>query len=201
LARTSRDDAKARTRAKLLRAATQVFAKRGYNAATVEEISERAGFTRGAFYANFTDKADALLTVLEEQRSQDMDEVSSLMSETPDDQKLAALQDWYVRLVGDGRLARATAELSAQPAHDAVVRTRLARRQANARSSVAAMLKAYRDTEGLTLPLDDEQVATFILAIGDGIANQRHLEPDRIPDDAFTTAVAYLWFGLTTEAD
>lgn len=196
---THRDDAKARTRAKLLRAATRVFAKHGFNGATVEEIAQRAGFTRGAFYANFADKADALLTVLEDQRGNDMHEIAHLVSETPDEHKLAALQEWYVRLLGDQRLARATAELTAQPAHATAVQTRLARRQADARSVIAEMLKAYRVANDLTLPLDDDQIASFILAIGDGIASQRHLEPNAVPDDAFTTAIAYLWFGLTSD--
>lgn len=58
------------------------------------------------------------------------------------------------------------------------------------------MLTDYREAAGLELPLSDDDVASLILAIGDGIANQRHLEPNAVKDDAFTTAVAYLWFGL-----
>jgi hypothetical protein len=76
------------------------------------------------------------------------------------------------------------------------VRRRLAERQANARSTIAEVLAAYRATTGIELPLSDLEVASLILALGDGIANQRHLEPDALKDDAFTTAVAYLWFGL-----
>lgn len=195
----SRDDAKAKTRAKLLRSATHVFAKRGFNKATVEEIAGRAGFTRGAFYANFADKADALLTVLEEQRAEDMSEIARLVAATPDDRKLGALQDWYVRVLGDQRLANATAELTSRPALATTVRRRLAERQAQVRSSIATMLAGYREEAGLTLPLDDEQIASLILALGDGIATQRHLEPDAVPDSAFTTAIAYLWFGLIAD--
>lgn len=196
---TSRTNAKARTRAKLLRAASQVFATQGFNGATVEEIAERAGFTRGAFYANFSDKADALLTLLEEERGKDMDEVARLMSETPDDQKLAVLQSWYLALLGDQRLRRATAELIAQAAHVTAARARLAQRQAYVRSTIASLIKAYRVAEGLTLPLADDLIASFILAIGDGVAIQRQLEPDALADDTFTTAVAYLWFGLNAD--
>ena len=38
------------TRARLLEGALDVFAERGFNGASVEDICERAGFTRGAFY-------------------------------------------------------------------------------------------------------------------------------------------------------
>ena len=51
------------TRDRLMAAATTVFAERGVNGASVEEICETAGFTRGAFYSNFTDK-DALVLAL-----------------------------------------------------------------------------------------------------------------------------------------
>ncbi len=51
------------TRARLIDAAYEVFAEVGAEAATVEAICERAGFTRGAFYSNF-DSKDALFLEL-----------------------------------------------------------------------------------------------------------------------------------------
>ena len=49
------------TRQKLLDAAAQVFAEEGLDAASVEAICERAGFTRGAFYSNFDSKDELFL--------------------------------------------------------------------------------------------------------------------------------------------
>ncbi|WP_051208264.1 TetR/AcrR family transcriptional regulator [Propionicicella superfundia] len=49
---------RAHTRDRLLDAALEIFAAKGVQAATVEEICERAGFTRGAFYSNFESKDD-----------------------------------------------------------------------------------------------------------------------------------------------
>jgi len=49
------------TRQKLLDAAAQVFAEVGLDAASVETICERAGFTRGAFYSNFETKDELFL--------------------------------------------------------------------------------------------------------------------------------------------
>lgn len=57
---------RALTRDKLMNAAASVFAERGIIGATVEEICETAGFTRGAFYSNFADK-DALVLALLQQ--------------------------------------------------------------------------------------------------------------------------------------
>ena len=48
------------TRQRVIDAAREVFAERGVIGGTVEDICERAGFTRGAFYSNFADKEDVL---------------------------------------------------------------------------------------------------------------------------------------------
>lgn len=58
---------RAATRDRLIDAALTVFAAKGVLAATVEEICEAAGFTRGAFYSNFTSKDDLWLAALDHQ--------------------------------------------------------------------------------------------------------------------------------------
>ena len=45
-------------------AAVRMFAERGIIGASVEEICEAAGFTRGAFYSNFADKDELVLALL-----------------------------------------------------------------------------------------------------------------------------------------
>lgn len=49
---------RAQTRDKLMDAALAVFADKGVQAATVEEVCERAGYTRGAFYSNYDSMDD-----------------------------------------------------------------------------------------------------------------------------------------------
>ncbi len=53
-----------RTRAALLDAAADVFSRRGLDGATLEEIAESAGFTRGAVYHHFTSKEDLFVAVI-----------------------------------------------------------------------------------------------------------------------------------------
>jgi len=43
---------------RLMTAAVEVFRTKGYDAATVDDIVERARLSRGAFYYYFTSKAD-----------------------------------------------------------------------------------------------------------------------------------------------
>jgi AcrR family transcriptional regulator len=52
------------SRSALLQAAVEVFTERGYEAATVADIAERAGVTTGALYSHFHGKLDLLLQSL-----------------------------------------------------------------------------------------------------------------------------------------
>lgn len=52
---------RAQTRQRLLEAAREVFAREGFGRSTVEQICEAAGFTRGAFYSNFTSLEELFL--------------------------------------------------------------------------------------------------------------------------------------------
>jgi AcrR family transcriptional regulator len=58
-----RDD---RARERLLRAAADVFDRKGYAAASVREIVERAGLTKPALYYHFGSKEGMLVAILEE---------------------------------------------------------------------------------------------------------------------------------------
>jgi len=51
------------TQLALLMAAEKIFARDGFEAARIEEIAAEAGRTRGAFYANFENKADVFLAL------------------------------------------------------------------------------------------------------------------------------------------
>ncbi|WP_203580189.1 TetR/AcrR family transcriptional regulator [Microbacterium hibisci] len=64
------------TRQKLLDAAALVFAEVGLDAASVEAICERAGFTRGAFYSNFETKDELMLALTERVAGEKIDEVA-----------------------------------------------------------------------------------------------------------------------------
>lgn len=61
------------TRSTLVEAGVSVFAVKGVDGASIEEICEAAGFTRGAFYSNFSSRDDLILATIEQRTSQDLD--------------------------------------------------------------------------------------------------------------------------------
>ncbi len=65
MARQMRAEQQSATKEKLIAAASEAFATYGYTGAKVELIAERAGYSKGAFYSNFSSKEEVALLVLE----------------------------------------------------------------------------------------------------------------------------------------
>lgn len=116
-ARTARRDA---TRERVLDAAREVFAEKGVFGGSVEEICERAGFTRGAFYSNFTDKDDVLRALVEREQARllahldaSLDAVDAEIEAAPDlESVLHSIVDRILRSVPvDRQLMLMTSEL------------------------------------------------------------------------------------------
>lgn len=57
-----------RTRGALIEAAFGVFSEHGLSGATVAQVTQAAGFTRGAFYSNFDSKEELMLAVMDRER-------------------------------------------------------------------------------------------------------------------------------------
>ncbi len=76
-ARLSRAERQQQTRESLMRSAVEVFAERGVQGGSVEEICARAGYTRGAFYSNFESKDELCLALLNQTMALVMTNVST----------------------------------------------------------------------------------------------------------------------------
>ncbi len=63
------------TRDRLVDAAAEVFAEKGYDRAGVQEIARRAGLTTGAIYGRFTGKAELLLAAIEARTTDELDDL------------------------------------------------------------------------------------------------------------------------------
>jgi AcrR family transcriptional regulator len=73
--RMSRAERREQTRQELLTAAEACFVTRGFHATSVDQVAERAGYTKGAVYSNFTAKEDLFFAVYERRVEQLLTEV------------------------------------------------------------------------------------------------------------------------------
>lgn len=87
-----------RTRDKLVEAARAVFADHGTGVG-VADICEAAGFTRGAFYSNFSDKDELLRAVMEPQIEDTIAQIEAMMARADDTSDPAALVERFLGVV------------------------------------------------------------------------------------------------------
>ena len=95
MARLTREQSQQLTREKLLLSASEVVAREGYEGASVERIAEAAGFSKGAFYSNFSSKEDILLQMLERHAGNDVVELGDLLRDVTDpDTVIETIAQW-----------------------------------------------------------------------------------------------------------
>ena len=70
--RLTREQKRQQTRELLLDAAAEVFSRQGFHAASVDEVAETAGFSKGAVYSNFESKEDLFLALFDQHFAQEV---------------------------------------------------------------------------------------------------------------------------------
>jgi AcrR family transcriptional regulator len=95
LARLTREESQAQTRARLLEFAPRVVAREGYEGASIDKIAEAAGFSKGAFYSNFDSKEEFFLELLARHAGQDVVEIGRLLEGVSDAREIIdRICDW-----------------------------------------------------------------------------------------------------------
>lgn len=169
MARLTREESQALTRARLLQSAAELFRREGYEATSIERIADAAGFTKGAFYSNFDSKEDIFLIVLERQGNEGLDRLIEAIDAAPGEEEVVeALASWadecsrngiwsmpmleHVRLAGPDAPSLVQARAILQRLRQRVgerVRTRLPRLDANA-ETIGALLHEIAFAPALT---------------------------------------------------
>src|SRR4051794_11490077 len=84
----SREERATATRERLLRAARELFAERGYAEVGTEELVRRAEVTRGALYHHFKDKRDLFRAVHEQMEEELAGKIGSKLAGIDDPEEL-----------------------------------------------------------------------------------------------------------------
>lgn len=159
------------TRDRLVDAATGLFAEKSIEGASVEEISERAGFTRGAFYSNFDSKEELCLEIVRQSGEQLLETTRRALAVIPDSPVNA---QWLEEII-----AKVIAVLDVGFTLDdnwVLVRAEL-------------RLYAYRNPNFRPALIDIERNATSLAADALAAALARHGASLRVPLDQLMTTL------------
>ncbi|MEV0598618.1 TetR/AcrR family transcriptional regulator [Streptomyces sp. NPDC050315] len=170
---------RAQTRQRLLDAALEVFAEEGFGRSTVDQVCERAGYTRGAFYSNFT-SLDELFLAMWEQRSAAMlddlrgalDRLGTLESVSADEALRAVLDAVPI----DDAWYRVTAEFTAHALRNPSLRRVMASREEAIHDTLLPLVETALARAGRRVT-DRTGLGHALVAVHDGTAVQCLLEP------------------------
>jgi AcrR family transcriptional regulator len=192
------------TRERVLAAAARVFARRGFDATSLEAIADEAGFSRGAVYYNFADKEELFLELLDRrcaERAQDLRDV--FVADGDDDvdatsrQAQVAAQHAFDAMTGDPQWRALYLGFLAHAARDATFRRRLAKRSAEMRGALEEVVVERTRPVADTLGMTPEQLAVVIDALGIGLWAQHMLHGSRaVPPDLYSNALALIVDGI-----
>jgi AcrR family transcriptional regulator len=201
-ARPTRKEQQARTREALLRSATTVMAEKGLQAASITEIAAHAGFTKGAFYANFASKDELLLAVLDATFSRALGDIEHAVHENPEVEGRAfeAGGAWLAQLAGEPGGGRLFLELMVHATRDEAFRAAYAERQRAMRQRIAAIYAGQAAELGLESPVPLARVAQMTQAMAAGVALASVIEPGGADDDLFGTMLVLFFTGLRSAA-
>jgi AcrR family transcriptional regulator len=192
-ARLTREEKKAQTRERLLDAAQTVFARRGFLAASLDEIAEEAGLTKGAVYSNFESKEDLFQAVLDDRYNDRTMRIADLVDNTASFDVQAAegarmLQDYFQeeRIM---TLLTLEFEIYAIRNPDFAPRSRAHSREL--RHAVAELISQHTQDWG-RLSLSPEELAIAFIALSNGMAILKLADPDGVPDDLLGKLYALL---------
>jgi AcrR family transcriptional regulator len=175
---------KAQTRARLLEAAALVYARQGFNGATLDEVAAEAGFTKGAVYGHFGSKENLLLALMEEHLARQVLEQIALFDRdrVTWERPLAGSARWMQELQEDPAPFRLFIELWSYAQRDERLRARLAQGVQGLRETFARFAMASAADAGLDPPQQaSEQFANVMLALGLGIPILKLIDPENVP--------------------
>ena len=181
------------TRSNLLAAAAEVFAKRGFHGATLDQIADAAGFSKGAVYSNFASKDELFLALNQRQGEEMVDAYAEATADAEDQtpaERIAAMADVYMRLQADLTQTWALAtefDLYALRNPEVLEGLRAANRAVH--EHVVDLVRGHFEKAGIDPPLPVEDVATLYIAIFSGLWHLRALDPDSVPDELAAAAV------------
>src|ERR1700759_3197374 len=183
--RLSRAEQNDRNRALLLAAARQVFLERGYYAATLDQIADEAGFSKGAVYSRFASKADMFLALLEDRIAEPAARNAQLAGELAGTGNFAALLH---QAQGDASATPGwrllVTEFRLHAARDPELNRRYATLHARTVDGVARMFAEISKENVESLPFPPRLMAELWLAIETGRALEQITDPDALSDPA-----------------
>ncbi|MBU9762561.1 TetR/AcrR family transcriptional regulator [Mycobacterium sp. TNTM28] len=169
------------TRRRLLDAAFSVFAAKGFGRTRIDDICQASGYTKGAFYSNFTSLDELFLALYREQSRQFAEHTAQFLAAEPVDSVEETIQAWARQLPIDRDWLLINTDFVLYAARRPDVQLDLATERSRMREDFTRMLaehvgdRAPQLPDSLPTPAD---MARALVTVYDGVIAQLILDMD-----------------------
>jgi AcrR family transcriptional regulator len=196
--RQNRAEKKAQTRADIVVAARRVFLQRGFHPASLDEIAEEAGYTKGAVYSNFSGKDDLFLAVLDEHYTQRADAYGALILL---DDEIDATFRRIARFMFEAYRRESAwwplvSDFTTHASRDADTLRRLRKTRKRYLDVLAGQIESLCDRHGITLALPAQEVARGTGALMRGMVVEWSIDPKALDARMFEDMLSAYLRGL-----
>ena len=168
--RLSREDSRDRTTQRLLAAAQKLIANRGLSDASLEDIAEEAGYTRGAFYSNFSSKGDLFIELLRRDHEATNAQLRALRDDSlPLDRIQQGIREIYTQMYSTNDSFMIWTEARMLAARDAKFRVKLDALLVEKRAEVAELIEYFYRRAGIASPLAPPTLAMGFNSLFEGV--------------------------------
>jgi AcrR family transcriptional regulator len=186
--RLSREESRARTRELVLDSASVIFRRDGFHQASIDEIAEQAGFSRGAVYSSFANKEEFFLALHEREAEQRVQLIAARIFDagTLEDAARTAGSTFYERHLADPGWSLLMAEFTVHAARNPDVARRFREQDQLVReASIQLIAEICAKNCVECTERDADAMVTAMMAVGCGLTLEQQVSPDSVEQSMF----------------
>ena len=189
--RLTREQSKDQTRLRLLDAAQAIFMKKGFVAASVEDIAGAAGYTRGAFYSNFRSKNELFLELLRRDHEAMQAGLQTIFENaaTREEMEERVLR-YYSSLHRENKCFLLWVEAKLLAVRDGRFRIRFNAFMHEKLEQMSEYIREFSTRVGTPLPLPAETLAMGLMGLCDGVQFFYTVDPQNVSSEMAETVLA-----------
>ncbi|MGF6772107.1 AcrR family transcriptional regulator [Paraburkholderia sp. GAS199] len=189
--RLTREQSKDQTRARLLDAAQTIFMKKGFVAASVEDIAGAAGYTRGAFYSNFRSKSELFLELLRRDHEIMQAGLQSIFESAASREEMEQrVLSYYSNLHRENKCFLLWVEAKLLAVRDGRFRVRFNAFIHEKLEQLSAYIREFSGRFGTPLPLTAETLAMGLMGLCDGVQFFYTVDPQHVTAEVAESVLA-----------
>jgi AcrR family transcriptional regulator len=182
--RLTREQSKDQTRERLLDAAQATFMKKGFVAASVEDIAAAAGYTRGAFYSNFGSKSELFLELLRRDHEAMQAGLHAIFESAASREEMEArVLRYYSSLHRENKCFLLWVEAKLLAVRDGRFRLRFNAFMHEKIEQLSAYVREFSERVGTPVSMPPEQLAIGLMGLCDGVQFFYTVDPQNVPSE------------------